>query len=163
PRRPSTAAGRSAGGRPATCAASSTGTAAAGPARRARSSSRATSRRACTRRRSARRWAGAAPAGRGPGATWGTTARGGPPPPSPSPPHVPLVVDDIFRRFAARPRPMPLELARHWERERLAFPFYGPEVDPHVVRAAAGRRRDEARGGYVLDRRRFRPVLTDVT
>jgi len=81
----------------------------------------------------------------------------------PYPPHVPLVVDEIFRHFAGLPRPTLLELARHWERAGLLFPFYGPEVDPRVIRAAARRGRDEARGGYVLDWRRLRQVLTDVT
>ncbi len=81
----------------------------------------------------------------------------------PYPPHVPLVVDDIFHYFASLPRPTLLGLARHWEREGLLFPFYGPDVDLRVVRAAARRQRDEVRGGYVLDWRRLRQVLTDVT
>jgi hypothetical protein len=78
-------------------------------------------------------------------------------------PHVPLVVDEIFRYFAGLPRPTLLGVARHWEQEELVFPFYGPDVDPHVVRAATRRQRDEVRGGYVLDWRRLRQVLTDVT
>jgi hypothetical protein len=77
--------------------------------------------------------------------------------------HVPLVVQDIFHYFAQLPRPTLLEVARHWERAGLVFPFYGLDVDPRVVRAAVRRTRDDARGGYVLDWRRLRQVLTDVS
>jgi DNA invertase Pin-like site-specific DNA recombinase len=79
------------------------------------------------------------------------------------PPHVPLVVDDIFHYFANLPRPSLLEVGRHWQREGLVFPFYGPDVDPHVVRTGNVRTRDEARGGYRITWQRLRQVLTDVT
>src|SRR5262249_15286952 len=68
------------------------------------------------------------------------------------PPHARLLVDEVFQYFAQLSHPSVMEVARHWEREGLAWPFYGQDVDPRVVRVADGTRvRDEARGGYMFD------------
>jgi DNA invertase Pin-like site-specific DNA recombinase len=62
-----------------------------------------------------------------------------------------VLVGDVFKYFAALPQRFSMAVARHWEQEGLYWPFYGPEVDPRVVRAGeAGRRRDEVLGGYRL-------------
>lgn len=80
------------------------------------------------------------------------------------PPHAQLAVEHVFRCFAGLSHPSIMELVRHWEREGLVWPFYGPEVDPRVVRAAdACRTRDEARGGYLFHRLQANRMLTDVT
>jgi hypothetical protein len=78
-------------------------------------------------------------------------------------PHTSLIVDHIFRYFAALPRPSAMAVARHWEEQGLFWPFYGPEVDPRVIRAGeAGRKRDEALGGYRLGWAQAQHILTDV-
>ena len=67
-------------------------------------------------------------------------------------PHAFLVTEHLFRYFAQLPRLSLVEVVRHWERERLVWPFFGPEVDPRVVKAAGGNRvRDEVLGGYCVD------------
>jgi hypothetical protein len=79
------------------------------------------------------------------------------------PPHASLIVDHIFRYFAALPRPSLMAVARHWEEHGLFWPFYGSEVDPRVIRAGeAGRKRDEALGGYRLGWAQAQHILTDV-
>jgi len=79
------------------------------------------------------------------------------------PPHASLVVDHIFQYFATLPRPSATAVARYWEEQGLFWPFYGPEVDPRVVRAGeAGRKRDEALGGYRLGWAQAHHILTDV-
>jgi hypothetical protein len=79
-------------------------------------------------------------------------------------PHALLVEEHLFRYFAQLPRPSLVEVVRHWEQERLVWPFFGPEVDPRVVKAAGGNRvRDEVLGGYHLDWRQAQSILTDVT
>jgi hypothetical protein len=77
-------------------------------------------------------------------------------------PHAFLVAEHLFRYFAQLPRPSLVEVVRHWE--RLVWPFFGPEVDPRVVKAAGGNRvRDEVLGGYCVDWRQVQNILTDVT
>ncbi len=79
-------------------------------------------------------------------------------------PHAFLVEEHLFRYFAQLPRPSLVEVVRHWGRERLVWPFFGPEVDPRVVKAAGGNRvRDEVLGGYCVDWRQAQNILTDVT
>lgn len=79
-------------------------------------------------------------------------------------PHVPLVVDHVFKYFANLPTPSMMEVARYWDREGLVWPFYGPEIDLRIVRAAdAIRRRDEARGGYIMGYEQVHHILTDVS
>ena len=79
-------------------------------------------------------------------------------------PHALLVEEHLFRYFAQLPRPSLVEVVRHWERERLVWPFFGPEVDPRVVKAAGGNRvRDEELGGYRIDWPQVQNILTDVT
>jgi hypothetical protein len=78
-------------------------------------------------------------------------------------PHALLLVEHVFRYFARLTEPTVTELVRHWEREGLVWPFYGPEVHAHVVRAAdACRTRDKDRGGYRFHRLQAHRMLTDV-
>jgi len=78
-------------------------------------------------------------------------------------PHALLVVERVFQYFARLPNPSVMAVARHWECEGLAWPFYGPEVDPRIVRIANGTRvRDELRGGYMFDWKQAQHILTDV-
>ncbi len=79
-------------------------------------------------------------------------------------PHARLVREHVFGYFASLARPTAMEVVRHWERESLVWPFYGMEVDAHVVRAADGcRKRDETRCGYLIHRQQVHRILTDVT
>jgi len=78
-------------------------------------------------------------------------------------PHARLVVDHIFRTFAALPTPSTIEVARHWGREGLVWPFFGLGVDARRVRLVEARcRRNEALGGYDFHFRQAHNVLTDV-
>jgi len=81
----------------------------------------------------------------------------------PYPPHVALVQEELFRFFASMPQASVSGVVRHWEESGLLFPFYGDDVDPHVVRSASRRKRDDIRGGYVIEYRQVQRALTDVT
>jgi hypothetical protein len=81
----------------------------------------------------------------------------------PYPPHVSLVQEELFRFFASMPQPSVTGVVRHWEESGLLFPFYGDDVDPHVVQSASRRKRDDARGGYLIEYRQVQRALTDVT
>ncbi|HEV8190492.1 MAG TPA: hypothetical protein VGP82_03265, partial [Ktedonobacterales bacterium] len=79
-------------------------------------------------------------------------------------PHAILVHEEIYRYFSGLVQPSLAEVVRHWERERLVWPFFGPEIDPRVVKAASGNRlRDEALGGYRIQWPQVQSILTDVT
>ena len=78
-------------------------------------------------------------------------------------PHAALVQEELFRYFASMSQPSVTGVVRHWEASGLLFPFYGDEVDPHVVRSATRRKRDDARGGYPIEYRQAQRTLSDVT
>jgi len=78
-------------------------------------------------------------------------------------PHARLVVDHVFRVFEHLPIPSVVEVARHWGREGLVWPFFGPEVDArrvHLIEANC--RRNETLGGYDFHFRQAHNILTDV-
>jgi hypothetical protein len=79
-------------------------------------------------------------------------------------PHARLVTDHTFRVFAALPIPSVVEVARHWGRLGLVWPFFGPEVDPRRVRLvdAAGTR-NKALGGYEFHFQQAQNILTDIS
>lgn len=78
-------------------------------------------------------------------------------------PHAELVVEHIFRIFARMPYPSTVEVARHWAREGLVWPFFGSEVDARRVRVVEKNcARDEARGGYQFHFRQAHLILTNV-
>lgn len=79
------------------------------------------------------------------------------------PSHASLVQEELFRFFAAMSEPSVTGVVRHWEKYGLLFPFYSDDVDPHVVRSASRRKRDDARGGYLIEYRQVQRALTDVT
>lgn len=79
-------------------------------------------------------------------------------------PHAALVVDHLFRRFAALAHPSPTAIARQWDEDGLVFPFFGPDVDERRVRwVDAHCIRDEARGGYPLHFKTVQRILSDVS
>src|SRR5262249_34051955 len=78
-------------------------------------------------------------------------------------PHATLVEEQVFRVFARLPHPSTVEVARHWAREGLVWPFFGPEVDSRRVRVAeAMYTRDDAQGGYLFHFRQAHNILTSV-
>jgi DNA invertase Pin-like site-specific DNA recombinase len=78
-------------------------------------------------------------------------------------PHASLVSEQVFRIFAALPHPSPIEVARHWAREGLVWPYFGPDVDQRRIRLVEALcKRDEARQGYQFHFRQAHLILTNV-
>jgi hypothetical protein len=79
------------------------------------------------------------------------------------PPHAPLVHEHIFRYFASLAHPTAIQVARHWSREGLLFPFYETWVEPSIVRYTDRLcERDDQRGGYPLSLRQTNSLLSNV-
>ena len=79
-------------------------------------------------------------------------------------PHARLVTEHNFQVFAALPFPSVVEVARHWGRNGLVWPFFGPEVDPRRVRVVeAACTRNETLGGYEFHFQQAHNILTDVS
>jgi hypothetical protein len=78
-------------------------------------------------------------------------------------PHADLVTEHVFRVFAGMPHPSTVEVARHWAREGLVWPFFGPEIDERRARFIERMCvRDETRGGYLFHFRQAHLILTNV-
>jgi hypothetical protein len=78
-------------------------------------------------------------------------------------PHAELVVEHVFRRYAAMLRPSVTHLARTWWREGRAWPLFGLEVDARTVRMFDAHCRLEAEGrGYRFNRLQATHILTNI-
>lgn len=78
-------------------------------------------------------------------------------------PHATLVIEQVFRRFAAMITPSVMQLAQQWQRDGLVLPFFGPEVDERrhsLFRKLTDRYADL--GGYPLSLHIAQNILSNV-
>jgi hypothetical protein len=78
-------------------------------------------------------------------------------------PHATYVRDHIFGLFSRMPHPSFRGVVVAWEQMGICWPFFGPEVHPHVISKIAANYRVHPRlTGYELGRLQVRQMLTNV-